>query len=230
MKFLVTGGSGYIGSHTCVELINAGYQVVILDNLSNSKKSALQGVAKITGKEVSQDLLSKEGIFFYEADIRNREVLQQIFTEHKIDVVLHFAGDKVVGDSICDPIKYYNNSLMGTVLLLEEMQKFNIKKIIYSSSATVYGNPKRVPIEENDNTGNCLNPYGRTKYFSEQILQDLYKSDPTWSIAILRYFNPVGAHPSSIIGEYPNGIPTNLMPYIAQVASGRLEKTKNFWG
>lgn len=228
MKCLITGGSGYIGTHTCVELINAGHQVVILDNLSNSKKSAVQGVAKITGKAISQDLSSKEDIFFYEADIRNREILQKIFTEHKIDAVLHFAGDKAVSESVSYPVKYYNNSLLGTIVLLEEMQKFNIKTIIYSSSATVYGNPKRVPVKENDKIGDCSNPYGRSKYFSEEILQDLYKSDPSWSIAILRYFNPVGAHPSSIIGEDPNGIPTNLMPYIAQVACGRLEKLKIF--
>jgi len=215
MKILITGGAGYIGTHTCVELINQGHQVIVIDNLSNSTSDTLTKVAEIT---------KTEKIPFYQGDIRDRELLQKIFKTHKIDAVIHFAGLKAVGESIQNPLQYYSNNVIGTVSLLEEMQQAAVKSIIFSSSATVYGNPKTLPIKESHPTGGITNPYGQSKLIIEQLLKDLHKSDPGWKIALLRYFNPVGAHPSGKIGENPNGIPNNLMPYISQVAVGKLEK------
>jgi len=219
MKLLVTGGAGFIGAHTCVELLNQGHQVVILDNLSNSSVSVLKQVEEIT---------KIKKIPFYQADIRDRDSLKKIFKTHNIDAVIHFAGLKAVGESILKPIKYYNNNVTGTITLLEEMNKADVKTIIFSSSATVYGDPRTLPIKESHPTGGVSNPYGQSKLFIEKILTDLYKSDSKWKIALLRYFNPVGAHPSGKIGENPNGIPSNLMPYISQVALGKLEKLKIF--
>ncbi|MBT6757166.1 MAG: UDP-glucose 4-epimerase GalE [Candidatus Jacksonbacteria bacterium] len=217
MKILITGGTGYIGTHTCVELINQGHQVVVIDNLSNSTAETLTKVTEIT---------QTEKIPFYQGDIRDRELLQKIFNIHKIDAVIHFAGLKAVGESIQKPLQYYNNNVTGTITLLEEMQKAAVKTIIFSSSATVYGNPKTLPIRETHPTGGTTNPYGQSKLIIEEILKDLHKSDPSWKIALLRYFNPVGAHPSGKIGENPNGTPNNLMPYISQVAAGKLKKLK----
>lgn len=228
MKFLVTGGAGYIGSHVCVELIESGHQVVVFDNLSNSKESTLQGIAKITNSLISKKPSLDGSIFFYKSDVRDSKALQRVFLDHEIDAVFHFAGDKAVSESVENPIQYYNNGVLGIIVLLETMRKFNIKTIIYSSSATVYGNPKSVPIKEGDDTGRCSNPYGRSKYFSEEILKDLCVSDSSWNVAILRYFNPVGAHYSSIIGEDPKETPANLMPYISQVACGKLAQLKIF--
>jgi UDP-glucose 4-epimerase len=217
MKLLITGGTGFIGTHTCVELINQGRQVVVLDNLSNSTADVLTKVTEIT---------KTEKIPFYQGDIRDRELLKKIFKTHKIDAVIHFAGLKAVEESIQKPIQYYNNNVTGTITLLEEMQQAAIKTIIFSSSAAVYGNPKTLPIKENHSTGGTTNPYGQSKLIIEEILTDLHKSDSRWKIALLRYFNPVGAHPSGKIGENPNGIPNNLMPYVSQVAAGKLEKLK----
>jgi len=217
MKVLITGGTGYIGTHTCVELINQGHQVIVIDNLSNSTADTLTKVTEIT---------QTEKIPFFQGDIRDRELLQKIFGTHKIDAVIHFAGLKAVGESIQKPLQYYNNNIAGTITLLEEMQQAAVKTIIFSSSATVYGNPKKLPIKETHSTGGTTNPYGQSKLIIEEILKDLYKSDSNWKIALLRYFNPVGAHPSGKIGENPNGIPNNLMPYISQVAAGKLEKLK----
>lgn len=209
---LVTGGAGFIGSHTCVELLNAGYDVVIADNFSNSKPEAVKRIEKITGKKVK----------LYEADLLDRQAMEKIFNENKIDAVIHFAGLKAVGESVSIPLKYYHNNITGTLILCEVMAKHNVKKIVFSSSATVYGSPKTVPIKE-DFPLSTTNPYGSTKLMIENILRDLYVSDNEWSIALLRYFNPIGAHESGLLGEDPNGIPNNLVPYIAQVALGRLE-------
>lgn len=209
---LVTGGAGFIGSHTCVELLNAGYDVVIADNFSNSKPEAVKRIEKITDKKVK----------LYEADLLDRQAMEKIFDENKIDAVIHFAGLKAVGESVSIPLKYYHNNITGTLILCEVMAKHNVKKIVFSSSATVYGSPKTVPIKE-DFPLSTTNPYGSTKLMIENILRDLYVSDNEWSIALLRYFNPIGAHESGLLGEDPNGIPNNLVPYIAQVALGRLE-------
>lgn len=211
MKILVTGGCGYIGSHTCVELLESGYDVVIIDDLSNSKKEVKDYIEKITKKKVS----------FYEADVKDKTVLKKIFTEHKIDAIIHFAGYKAVGESVLKPLMYYRNNIDSTLSLLEVASEFNVKKIVFSSSATVYGKPKSLPIKE-DFPLSTTNPYGTTKLVIEGILRDLYKADNSWSIAILRYFNPIGAHPSGLIGENPNGIPNNLMPYIIKVATKEL--------
>ena len=219
MTILVTGGAGYIGSHTCVELLNAGYDVVCVDNYYNSVPEVLNRVEKITGKTIQK----------YECDIRNREGMEKIFAENKIDAVIHFAGLKAVGESSRLPLLYYENNIAGSVILFEVMEKFNCKKIVFSSSATVYGN-NPIPYKEDMVTGDVSNPYGRTKHFIEQILVDVYKADNTWSISLLRYFNPIGAHESGLIGEDPNGIPNNLMPYIARVAIGRLPQLTVFGG
>ena len=212
MKVLVTGGTGFIGSHTCVELLNAGYDVVIVDNLSNSKKEVVGYVEEITNKKLA----------FYEADVCDKEALRSIFREHEIDAVIHFAGYKAVGESVSKPLMYYRNNVDSTLSLLEVMDEFGVKKLAFSTSATVYGNPKELPIKE-DFPLSTTNPYGTTKLIIEGILRDLYKSDNEWSIAILRYFNPIGAHESGLIGENPNGIPNNLMPYIIKVATRELD-------
>ncbi len=212
MKILVTGGAGYIGSHTVVLLIEAGYEVVIFDNFCNSSKESIKRVEKI----VNQELTVIEG------DIRSREDLEKVFSSHKIDVVIHFAGLKAVGESVEQPIRYYDNNISGTVILCEVMAKHNCKSIIFSSSATVYGDPHTTPILEDFPTS-ATNPYGRSKLFIEEILRDLYVSDSEWKVVLLRYFNPVGAHKSGTIGEDPNGIPNNLMPFIAQTAVGKRE-------
>ena len=212
MKILVTGGVGYIGSHTVIELIDNGYEVVIVDNLSNSKIEALNRVEEITNTKVK----------FYEIDLLDKEKLNQIFQDENIDAVIHFAGLKAVGESVEIPLRYYNNNVIGTLNLLEVMKNNDVHKLVFSSSATVYGDPHKVPIEE-DFPLSATNPYGRSKLMIEEILRDLYKSDTKWDIAILRYFNPVGAHESGKIGEDPNGIPNNLMPFIAQVAVGKRE-------
>ena len=213
MKMLVTGCCGYIGSHTCVELLNSGYDIVGLDNFSNSKKEVLDKIKEITGKNIK----------FYEGNMLDSNVLNQIFSENKIDCVIDFAAYKAVGESVKMPIEYYTNNVSSVLTLLSVMKKFNCKRIVFSSSATVYGDPEVVPITEESKTGGTTNPYGTSKLFVEQILKDLYKSDNTWDICILRYFNPIGAHSSGLIGEEPNGIPANLMPYISKVASGKLE-------
>lgn len=213
MKVLVTGGTGFIGSHTCVELLEKGYEVVIFDNLYNSKRDVVDKIEKISGKKV----------VFYEADMLHKEELRPIFEEHKFDAVIHFAGLKAVGESVQKPLEYYQNNLTGTMNLCELMAEYGCKRIIFSSSATVYGSPKTVPITE-DFPLSTTNPYGTTKLFLERILSDLCVPDPEWSVVLLRYFNPIGAHESGLIGEVPNGIPNNLMPYITQVAIGRLEK------
>ena len=217
---LITGGAGYIGSHTLVELSEAGFDFVVYDNLSNSSKEAINRVEQIIGRSIE----------FVEGDIRDKEALRELFNKYSIDSVIHFAGLKAVGESVEKPLEYYDNNIVGTIRLLEVMKETNCKKIVFSSSATVYGNPKRVPIVESDESGVGLtNPYGKTKYFIEEILKDLYYSDKDWKIIILRYFNPVGAHKSGLIGEDPNGMPNNLMPYITQVAVGKL-KYLNIFG
>lgn len=213
MKILVTGGNGYIGSHTCVELLNNGYEVVILDNFSNSKRENLSKIKQITGKDFT----------FYEGNMIDEDILDKIFTENKIDAVIDFAAYKAVGESVEKPVKYYTNNVSTVLVLLSAMKKYNVKKLVFSSSATVYGDPEVLPITEDCKTGNTTNPYGTSKLFVEQILKDLYKSDNTFDIAILRYFNPIGAHSSGLIGEEPNGIPANLLPYVSKVASGKLE-------
>ena len=210
---LVAGGAGFIGSHTVVELINAGYGVVVIDNLSNSSRESLRRVQKITGKEVA----------FYEGDVRDRALLDGIFAEHDIDWVIHFAGLKAVGESCSKPIEYYDNNLGGTLVLVDAMRRHGCKNIVFSSSATVYGTPERLPLDEDCRTGGTTNPYGTSKYFQEIMLTDLWKSDKEWNVVLLRYFNPVGAHESGLIGEDPKGIPNNLMPYVAQVATGKLK-------
>ena len=211
MKILVTGGTGYIGSHTVVELINNGYDVVVVDNFSNSKPIVLDNLKKITGKEIK----------FYELDVCDGYALKRVFQENKIDAVIHFAGFKAVGESVAKPLMYYRNNLDSTITLLEIMNEFNVKKFVFSSSATVYGDPEELPIKESAHLS-TTNPYGATKLYIEGILRDLYMSDNEWSIAILRYFNPIGAHDSGLIGEDPNGIPNNLMPYIVKVATKEL--------
>lgn len=217
MAILVTGGAGYIGSHTCVELLDAGKEIVVIDNFDNSSFEAVSRVEKITGKKIK----------FYENDVRDEAALRKIFTENKIEAVIHFAGLKAVGESVSKPVLYYDNNLISTLRLLEVMNEFGVKKIVFSSSATVYGTSKDMPISENAPLG-AINPYGRTKLFIEEMLRDLFVSDNTWSIALLRYFNPIGAHKSGTIGEDPKGIPNNLMPYISQVAVGKLEKLNVF--
>lgn len=217
MAILVTGGAGYIGSHTCVELLNEDYEIIVVDNFSNSKPEALGRIREITGKDIK----------FYEADLLDRESLEKVFIENKIEAVIHFAGLKAVGESVLTPLKYYHNNVTGTILLCEIMNNHNVKNLVFSSSATVYGMPERVPITE-DFPLNATNPYGRTKLMIEEILRDIYISDKNWSISLLRYFNPIGAHESGLIGEDPNGIPNNLMPYITQVAIGKLKELKIF--
>lgn len=217
MEILVTGGAGYIGSHTVLLLLENGYDVVVVDNLCNSSKESLKRVKELTGKDVK----------FYENDINDFEAMDKIFSENDIFAVIHFAGLKAVGESVKIPLKYYENNLSGTFTLLEAMKKNNVKKIVFSSSATVYGDPERVPITEDMKLG-ATNPYGRTKLFLEQILSDVYVADNEFSVSLLRYFNPIGAHESGRIGENPRGIPNNLMPYITQVASGKLEKLSVF--
>jgi UDP-glucose 4-epimerase len=217
MVILVTGGAGYIGSHTCVELLNAGNEIIVLDNLSNSKLEAVTRVREITGRDFR----------FYQADLLDREAVEAVFKANKIEAVIHFAGLKAVGESVQIPLRYYHNNITGTLILCEVMQKFGVNRIVFSSSATVYGMPEKVPITE-DFPLRATNPYGRTKLMIEEILQDLYVSDNNWSISLLRYFNPIGAHQSGRIGEDPNGIPNNLMPYITQVAVGKLKELKIF--
>lgn len=212
MKILVTGGAGYIGSHTLVELLQKGYETVVIDNFSNSSPKSIQRVEQITGKKVT----------LYEGDVRDKKVLEQIFAEHKIDWVIHFAGLKAVGESCAKPIEYYDNNLYGTLVLIETMRAHGCKKIVFSSSATVYGTPEKLPLDETCKTGGTTNPYGTSKYFQEIMLEDVYKSDNEWTIVLLRYFNPVGAHESGLIGEDPKGIPNNLTPFIAKVAIGEL--------
>lgn len=214
MKILVTGGAGYIGSHTCVELLNGGHEVVVVDNLSNSSKESLNRVVQITGKRLD----------FYNVDIRNAYAMNKIFAENKIDWVIHFAGLKAVGESCAKPVEYYDNNLGGTLVLLQAMRAHGCKRIVFSSSATVYGDPEVLPLTEECKTGGTTNPYGTSKYFQEIMLGDVYKADNDWSVVLLRYFNPVGAHESGLIGEDPKGIPNNLTPYIAKVAIGELKE------
>lgn len=217
MNILVTGGAGYIGSHTCVELLQSGHNVVVLDNLYNSKKEALRRVEQIAGRSVT----------FVEGDVRDGALLKTVFAEHPIDVVIHFAGLKAVGESVQKPVLYYENNIGGVLSLIHAMQDAGVYNIIFSSSATVYGVPKTVPIKENFPLS-ATNPYGRTKLMTEEILQDVFTADSRWSVVLLRYFNPIGAHESGLIGEYPKGIPNNLTPYIAQVATGKLKELKVF--
>ena len=218
MAILLPGGAGFIGSHTAVELLNAGKEVIIVDNFSNSKPEVLEAIKKITGKEFE----------FYNIDYLDREKLEKVFEENEIEAVLNFAGYKAVGESVKEPIKYYTNNISGALVLLDTMKKYNVKKFIFSSSATVYGEPEKMPITEECKTGGTTNPYGTTKLFIEQILKDIYTSDNTWDICILRYFNPIGAHESGLLGEDPQGIPNNLMPYIVRVASGELKELSVF--
>ena len=218
MKILVTGCTGYIGSHTVVELLNNNYEVIGLDNFSNSKRETLNKIKQITNKEIN----------FYEGNMLDEQLLNKIFKENKIDAVIDFAAYKAVGDSVKKPIEYYINNVSSVLTLLKVMKENNVKTIVFSSSATVYGTPKERPIKETSEIGNTTNPYGTSKLFVEKILQDLYKSDNTWNICILRYFNPIGAHKSGLIGEDPNGIPANLLPYITKVAKGELEKLNIF--
>lgn len=213
-KILVTGGAGYIGSHTCVELLNAGYELVVLDNFSNSKPEVLEKIKKITGKDFK----------FYECDYTSASALEKVFIENEIGQVINFAGFKAVGESVAKPLEYYTNNVYGALNLLQVMKKYNVKNFVFSSSATVYGDPERIPIDEECRVGGTTNPYGTSKYMIELILKDLYKSDPTWNIVILRYFNPIGAHKSGLIGEEPQGIPNNLLPYITRVANGTLKE------
>jgi len=214
MKILVTGGAGYIGSHTCVELLELGYEVVVVDNLCNSNPESLRRVEELTGKTVK----------FYEGDVRDEALLQKIFKENEIACVIHFAGLKAVGESVSLPWKYYDNNLNSTLVLTKVMEKVGVQKLIFSSSATVYTADNEMPLREDSRTGNCTNPYGWTKYMTEQILSGLSVADKNWSICLLRYFNPIGAHESGRIGEDPRGIPNNLMPYITQVAVGRRQE------
>lgn len=228
MTILVTGGAGYIGSHACVELLNSGCNIIVIDNLSNSSATALERVSKITNKSLSVQSSIAADIIFYEADIRNKNVLQDIFINHKVDAVMHFSGLKAVGESVSQPLEYYSNNVLGSIILFQQMEKAGVKTIVFSSSATVYGAPKTMPITEEFITGETTNPYGQSKYIVEQILKDIGKSDSSWKICSLRYFNPIGAHPSGMIGEDPTGTPNNLIPYIAQVAAGRLDRLKIF--
>ena len=216
-KILVTGGAGYIGSHTCVELLKAGYDVIVVDNLSNSKEESLQRVEQLAGRSLT----------FHKIDLLDKAGLQAVFKKTGIDAVIHFAGLKAVGESVSVPLRYYQNNVTGTLTLCEVMQESGVKNLVFSSSCTVYGDPQKVPITE-DFPRSATNPYGRSKLMIEDILQDMHTADPSWNIALLRYFNPVGAHPSGRIGEDPRGIPNNLMPYIAQVAVGRLRQLNIF--
>ena len=219
MSVLVTGGAGYIGSHTVVELLESGKDVIVIDNFSNSKREVLDAIKKITNKDFK----------FYEIDYTDKAALEKVFMENlNIDSVINFAGYKAVGESVKKPVEYYMNNISGALVVLDTMKKFNVKKFVFSSSATVYGEPERIPLTEDCKVGGTTNPYGTTKLYIEQILQDLYKSDNTWDIAILRYFNPVGAHESGLIGEEPQGIPNNLMPYIVRVAAGILPELSVF--
>lgn len=220
MNILVTGGAGYIGSHTVLELLQAGHQVVVVDNLSNSKEEALTRVQEITGRHLR----------FYRVDLLDRPALERVFDREPIEAVIHFAGLKAVGESVQQPLRYYRNNVTGTLTLCEVMQAHEVKTMVFSSSCTVYGTPPSVPVREDMPTGHPTNPYGRTKLMIEEILRDLYVADPTWDVALLRYFNPVGAHPSGKIGEDPNGTPDNLVPYIAQVAVGKLPYLRVFGG
>ncbi|PSW08715.1 UDP-glucose 4-epimerase GalE [Photobacterium rosenbergii] len=213
MKVLVTGGMGYIGSHTCVQMIEAGLEPIILDNLCNSKEAVLERVETLTGAKPT----------FYQGDIRDREILDQVFSEHEIGSVIHFAGLKAVGESVEKPLEYYDNNVHGTLMLVDAMKHAGVNSLVFSSSATVYGDPEEIPIKETTPTGQVTNPYGRSKYMVEECLRDIQVAAPEMSITLLRYFNPVGAHPSGIMGEDPQGIPNNLMPFIAQVAVGRRE-------
>lgn len=219
-KILVTGGTGFIGSHTVVSLLKSGHQVVILDNLCNSSINILPRLKTITGQEIP----------FYQGDIRDREILRRIFAENRIDSVIHFAGLKAVGESVAEPMKYYGNNVYGSLVLAEEMARAGVFKIVFSSSATVYGNAEKVPYTEDMRPGDTANPYGASKAMVERMLTDIQKADPRWSVILLRYFNPIGAHKSGLIGEQPNGIPNNLLPYICQVASGRLPQLSVFGG
>ena len=218
MRILVTGGAGYIGSHTCVELLNQGQEVVVVDNLCNSSEESLNRVKQITGKDVT----------FYKADLLDKDAMEEIFSKETIDAVIHFAGLKAVGESVAKPLEYYHNNITGTLVLCDVMRNLGVKKIIFSSSATVYGDPAFVPITEDCPKGAITNPYGQTKSMLEQILTDLHTADPEWSVILLRYFNPVGAHKSGLIGEDPAGIPNNLTPYITQVAVGKLKEVGVF--
>lgn len=213
MSILVTGGAGFIGSHTCVELLEAGYEVVVVDNLYNASRKSMDRIEQITGKKPT----------FYEADILDREALNKIFEKELIESVIHFAGLKAVGESVAKPIEYYYNNIAGTLVLCDVMRKHNVKNIVFSSSATVYGDPAFIPITEECPKGKITNPYGQTKGMLEQVLEDIHVSDPEWNVILLRYFNPIGAHKSGLIGEDPKGIPNNLVPYVAQVAIGKLE-------
>lgn len=218
MSILLPGGAGYIGSHTAVELLNEGKDIIIIDNFSNSKPDVLNKIRKITGKDFK----------FYEIDYTNKEALERVFNENKIEAVMNFAGFKAVGESVEKPLEYYYNNITGALILLEVMKKYDCKKFIFSSSATVYGNPEKIPLTEECKVGGTTNPYGTTKLYIEQILKDLYFSDNSWDIGILRYFNPVGSHESGLIGEEPQGIPNNLMPYVVRVASGELKELSVF--
>lgn len=218
MAILLPGGAGYIGSHTAIELLKEGKEIVIIDDFSNSNPQVLEAIKKITGKDFK----------FYEMDYKNKEKLEKVFEENNIEAVINFAGFKAVGESVEKPIEYYTNNISGALVLLDTMRKYNCKKFIFSSSATVYGEPERIPLTEDCKTGGTTNPYGTTKLFIEQILKDIYASDNEWDICILRYFNPVGAHESGLIGEEPQGIPNNLMPYIVRVASGKLKELSVF--
>ena len=218
MNVLVTGGAGYIGSHTCVELLNGGHGVVVVDNLCNSNPESLKRVEELTGRKLK----------FYRGDVREEALLKLIFQENDLDCVIHFAGLKAVGESVAKPWEYYDNNLNATLVLTKMMKEMGVQKLIFSSSATVYSGDNEMPLKETSKTGSCTNPYGWTKYMTEQILSDMARADENWSIALLRYFNPIGAHPSGRIGEDPRGIPNNLMPYITQVAVGRREKLNVF--
>lgn len=218
-KILLPGGAGYIGSHTAVELLNSGKEIVIIDNYSNSKPKVLDNIRKITGKDFK----------FYEIDYMDKSKLEKVFEENEIDAVINFAGFKAVGESIQKPIEYYTNNISGALCLLDTMRKYGCKKFVFSSSATVYGDPEVIPLTEECKIGGTTNPYGTTKLFIEQILKDIYKSDNTWDICILRYFNPVGSHESGLIGEEPQGIPNNLIPYIVRVANRTIKRTIYIW-
>jgi len=218
MAILVTGGAGFIGSHTCVQLLNAGYEVIVLDNLSNASEKSLDRVRELTGKNLK----------FYKGDILDRDILNKVFETENISSVIHFAGLKSVGESVKKPLEYYDNNITGTLTLVDVMRQHNVKNIIFSSSATVYGDPAEIPITEKCPKGQCTNPYGWTKSMLEQILTDIQHADNEWNVVLLRYFNPIGAHPSGRMGENPNGIPNNLMPYITQVAVGKLKELSIF--
>lgn len=218
MNILVTGGAGYIGSHTIVELLGCGHSVTAVDNLVNSSREALTRASRIAGSEIP----------FYRADIRDRDAMERIFDENDFDCCIHFAGLKAVGESVCKPWEYYDNNISGTLTLLDVMRRHGCKNIVFSSTATVYGNPAEIPVTEKCPKGECTNPYSRTKSMLEQIMTDLHTSEPEWNVVLLRYFNPIGAHRSGLIGENPSGIPNNLMPYVTQVAVGRLEKLTVF--